>query len=96
LKCVDIALPSSKNTLACCENEFIGNTYIYKPQAKLFVPIKGNVHYENNKNNNNYIKMANPSLKSLWHGQYVHISQQKIIVSHVICEIPHNTRKLVH
>jgi hypothetical protein len=26
LKCVDIALLSSKNTFPCCENEFIGNT----------------------------------------------------------------------
>jgi hypothetical protein len=26
LKCVDIALPSSKNALSCCENELIVNT----------------------------------------------------------------------
>jgi hypothetical protein len=34
--------------------------------------------------------MANPSLERLWHKQYDHISQQKIIVSHVISEIPCN------
>jgi hypothetical protein len=39
------------------------------------------------KNNNTYIKMGNPPLERLWDGQYPHISQQKVIVSHVICEV---------
>jgi hypothetical protein len=37
-----------------------------------------------------------PPLERLWHGQHPHISQQKIILSHVICEIPWNMRKLAH
>jgi hypothetical protein len=45
---------------------------------------------------NTYIKMANPMLERLWDGQYPHISQQKVILSHVICEILCNMRKLVH
>jgi hypothetical protein len=31
--------------------------------------------------------MGNPPLERLSDGQYPHISQQKVIVSHVICEI---------
>jgi hypothetical protein len=50
-------------------------------------PLKGSLHYENNKKDNTYIKMGNPPLERLWDGQYPHISQQKVIVSHVICEI---------
>jgi hypothetical protein len=44
---------------------------------------KGSFHYDNNKKDNTYIKMANPLLERLWDGQYPHISQQKVIVSHV-------------
>jgi hypothetical protein len=54
------------------------------------------LHYDNNKKGNIYIKMGNPPLERLWDGQYPHISQQKIIVSHVICEILRNMKKLVH
>ncbi len=40
LKCVDIALPSSKNALPCCENEFFGNTWIYNPMLHYLYPLK--------------------------------------------------------
>ncbi len=40
LKCVDIALPSSKNTLPCFENEFIGNTWIYNPMLHYLYLLK--------------------------------------------------------
>ncbi len=40
LKCVDIALPSSKNTLPCYENELIGNTLIYNPMLHYLYPLK--------------------------------------------------------
>jgi hypothetical protein len=40
LKCVDIALPSSKNTLPCCEKEFIGNIWIYNPMLHYLYPLK--------------------------------------------------------
>jgi hypothetical protein len=45
--------------------------------------MKRSLLYENNKKDNTYIKMGNPLLEKLWDGQYLHISQQKIIVSHV-------------
>jgi hypothetical protein len=48
------------------------------------------------KNNNTHIKKANPSLKVLWDGQYPHISQQKVIMSHVMCEILCNIRMHAH
>jgi hypothetical protein len=57
-------------------------------------PLKGSLHYDNNKNDNTYIKMGNPPLERLWDGQYPHISQQKVIVSHVICEILCNMKKI--
>jgi len=40
LKCVDIALPSSKNTFPCCEIEFIGNIWIYNPMLHYLYPLK--------------------------------------------------------
>ncbi len=40
LKCVDIALPSSKNAFPCCENEFIGNLWIYNPMLHYLYPLK--------------------------------------------------------
>ncbi len=52
--------------------------------------------FENNKKDNTHIKMGNPSLERLWEGQYPHISQQKIIVSHVMCEILYNVKKFAH
>jgi hypothetical protein len=48
------------------------------------------------KKNNTYIKMGNLPLERLWDGQYLHISQQKVIVSRVICEILCNMRKFAH
>jgi hypothetical protein len=48
------------------------------------------------KKNNTYIKMGNPPPERLWDGQYLHISQQKVIMSHVICEILCNMKKLAH
>ncbi len=44
----------------------------------------GSLHYENNKQDNTYIKMGNPLLEIFWDGQYLHISQQKVIVSYAI------------
>jgi len=41
-------------------------------------------------------KWENPTLERLWDGQYLHISQQKVIVSHVINEILCNMRKFAH
>jgi hypothetical protein len=67
-----------------------------QPHATLPISIKGSFPYENNKKDNTYIKIANPLLERLWDGQYPHISQQKVIVSHVICEILCNMKKLVH
>jgi hypothetical protein len=66
------------------------------PHATLPISMKGSFHYENNRKDNTYIKMANPRLERLWDEQYPHISQQKGIVSHVICEILCNMRKLAH
>jgi len=73
------------------------------PKSKTFIvtpciPIstKENFHYDNNKKDNTYIKMGNPPLERLWDGQYLYISQQKVIVSHVICEILCNMKKFVH
>ncbi len=40
LKCVDIALPSSKNALPCYENEFIGNIWTYNPMLHYLYPLK--------------------------------------------------------
>jgi hypothetical protein len=40
LKCVDIALPSSTNTLPCYENELIGNSWIHNPILHHLYPWK--------------------------------------------------------
>jgi hypothetical protein len=37
-----------------------------------------------------------PAGKVIQDGQYFHISQQKVIVSHVICEIICNMKKFAH
>jgi hypothetical protein len=66
------------------------------PYVTLAISTKGNLHYENNRKDNTYIKMANLSLETLWDEQYPHISQRKGIVSYVICEILCNMIKLVH
>jgi hypothetical protein len=39
-KHVDIALPSFKNALPCCENELNGNTWIYNPMLHYLYPLK--------------------------------------------------------
>jgi len=96
LKCVDIALPSSKNALPCYENEFIRNIWINNPMLHYLYQLNEIFTMRTIKKDNTYTKMANPSLERLWHVQYLHISQQKIILSHVICEIPCNMRKLAH
>ncbi len=71
--------------------------HIFK-RVDIALPIstKENLHYENNKKNNTYIKMGNPPLERLWDGQYPYISQQKVIVSQVICEILYNMKKFAH
>jgi hypothetical protein len=62
----------------------------------LCIFIEESLHYDNNQKDNTYIKMGNPPLERLWEGQYSHISQQKIIVSCVICEILCNMKKFAH
>jgi hypothetical protein len=42
---------------------------------------KEKLHYENNKKDITYIKMGNSPLEGLWDGQYLHTSQQKVIMS---------------
>ncbi len=56
---------------------------------------KGSFHYENNKKDNTYIKMANPLLEVGW-AIPSYLSQQKVIVSPVICEILCNMKKFAH
>jgi hypothetical protein len=48
------------------------------------------------KNDNICIKMANPLLEGLWDGYYPHLSKQKVIMSHVMCEILCNIKKPTH
>jgi len=79
------------NPLAIPKSKTFTTTPCWLPTS-----IKGIFHYENNKNDNIWIHMANPPLEGLWDGQYCHISQQKIIVSHVMCEILCNIKKLAH
>jgi hypothetical protein len=62
--------------------------YLY-PLKKIFI-------MRTTKKYNTYIKMGNPPLERLWDGQYLHISQQKVIVSQVICEILCNMKKFAH
>jgi hypothetical protein len=40
-------------------------------------PLKEVFIMKTTKKKKTYIKMSNPSLERLWHGQYFHISQQK-------------------
>ncbi len=57
----------------------------------------GSLHYENNKQDNTYIKMGNPPTRKVvgW-AIPSYISQQKVIVSHLICEIICNMKKIAH
>jgi hypothetical protein len=95
-KHVDIALLSSKNVFPHYEMNSLAISKSEIFIITLLTSTKGNLHYEDNKKNNTCIKMANPPLGGLWDWHYPHISKQKVIVLHVMCEILCNIKMPTH